>query len=174
MCIRDSHDTHHMTAPQAPGPAYGPPFAAMLRGGLSSTVATAPVIVLGFWITSHARGGLAALLGVVIAVVFFAGGLHVMKRVINSNPLMVLAGALGVFFGQVIVLGFVMLVLSGADWLDGRSFGLSMLAVALVWQLSQVVAFIRMRKPVYDVSADAPADEPTRVLLPGQDSGMSR
>jgi ATP synthase protein I len=167
-----------MTQPQASGRAYGPPFAAMLRGALSSMVATAPVIVLAFWITSHARGGLAALLGVVIAVVFFAGGLSVMKRVINSNPLTVLAGALAVFFGQVILLGFVILVLSGADWLDGRSFGLAMLAVALVWQLSQVVVFIRLRKPVYDVSADeaaaAPADEPTRVLPPEQDPGMSR
>jgi ATP synthase protein I len=167
-----------MTAPQASGPAYGPPFAAMLRGALIATVATAPVIVLAFWITSHARGGLAALLGVVIAVVFFAGGLYVMKRVINSNPRMVLAGALAVFFGQVVFLGFVILVLSGADWLDGRSFGLSMLAVALIWQLSQVVVFIRLRKPVYDVSADepadVPADEPTRVLSPGQDSEMSR
>ena len=167
-----------MTAPQASGPAYGPPFAAMLRGALIPTVATAPVIVLAFWITSHARGGLAALLGVVIAVVFFAGGLYVIERVINSNPLTVLAGALAVFFGQVVFLGFVILVLSGADWLDGRSFGLSMLAVALIWQLSQVVVFIRLRKPVYDVSADepadVPADEPTRVISPGQDSEMSR
>ena len=170
-----------MTAPQASGPEYGPPFAAMFRGALTPMVATAPVIVLAFWITSHARGGLAALLGVVIAVVFLAGGLHVMKRVVNSNPLTVLAGALAVFFGQVIFLGFVMLVLSGADWLDARSFGLSMLAVALIWQLSQVVVFMRLRKPVYpvydvsvDVPADVSADEPTRVLRPGQDPGMSR
>jgi ATP synthase protein I len=167
-----------MTQQHVSGPAQPLPFAAMLHGALIPMVCSAPVIVLVFWITRQTRGGLAALLGVSIAVVFFAGGLHVMKRVINSNPLMVLAGALAVFFGQVIVLGFVMLVLSGADWLDGRSFGLSMLAVALVWQLSQVGAFIRLRKPVYDVStdepADAPADEPTRVLLPGQDSGMSR
>ena len=151
-----------MTQPQqqASGPARVPLFAAMLRAAVIPVVAAAPVIVLVFWITRQARGGLAALLGVCIAVVFFASGLYVMKRVTNSNPLSVLAGALAVYLGQVIFLGLVILALSGADWLDGEAFGLSILAVALVWQLSQVVTFVRLRKPVYDEPAEDPAEDP--------------
>ncbi|MHB8187066.1 MAG: hypothetical protein ACYDDU_13495 [Dermatophilaceae bacterium] len=148
-----------MTPPQALGPAQPPPFAAMLRAAVIPTVGTAAVIVLVFWITRQTRGGLAALLGVSIAVAFFTSGLYVMKRVTNANPLSVLAGALAVYLGQVIFLGLVILLLSGAGWLDGQAFGLSVLAVALVWQLSQVVAFIRLRKPVYDEPADEPAQE---------------
>ncbi|HEY8652139.1 MAG TPA: hypothetical protein VIL87_03450 [Dermatophilaceae bacterium] len=139
-----------MMQPQAP------PFAAMLRAAVIPMVCTAPVIVLGFWATRQTRGGLAALLGVSIAVAFFASGLYVMKRVTTANPLSVLAGALAVYLGQVIFLGIVILMLSGAAWLDGRAFGLSVLAVALVWQLSQLVAFARLRKPVYDEPADEP------------------
>ena len=145
------------TQPNASGPAHGSPFAAMLRAAVIPLVCTAPVIVLGFWITRQTRGGLAALLGVSIAVIFFAGGLYVMKRVANANPLSVLAGALAVYLGQVIFLGLVIFLLSGADWLDGKAFGLSVLAVALVWQLFQVVAFIRLRQPVYDERALEPA-----------------
>jgi ATP synthase protein I len=145
-----------MTQPQAPVPAHGPPFAAMLRGAVIPTACTAPVVVLVSWITRQTRGGLAALLGVSIAVVFFAGGLYVMKRVTTANPLSVLAGALAVYLGQVIFLGLVILSLSGAGWLDGMAFGLSVLAVALIWQVSQVVAFIRLRKPVYDQPAQEP------------------
>jgi len=122
----------------------------MLRGAVIPMVCTAPAIVLAFWVTRQTRGGLAALLGVSVAVVFFASGLYVMKRVTNANPISVLVGALAVYLGQVLFLGLVILVLSGADWLDGKAFGLSVLAVALIWQLSQVVAFMRMRKPVYD------------------------
>ena len=140
--------------PQAPEPAQPPPFAAMLRAAMIPTVATAPVIVLVFLITRQTRGGLAALLGVSIAVAFFASGLYVMKRVTNANPLSVLTGALAVYLGQVIFLGLVILTLSGAEWLDGTAFGLSVLAVALIWQLAQVVAFVRLRKPVYDEPAD--------------------
>ena len=141
---------------QASLPAPGPPFAALLRGAVIPTVCATPVIVLVFWITRQTRGALAALLGVSIALVFFAGGLYVMKRVSNANPISVLAGALAVYLGQVIFLGLVIVSLSGADWLDAKAFGLSVLAVALLWQLFQVVAFMRLRKPVYDEPAQEP------------------
>ena len=139
--------------PQASLPAPEPPFAAMLRGAVIPTVCTAPVIVLVAWSTRQTPGGLAALLGVSIAVVFFASGLYVMKRLTNANPVSILAGALAVYLGQVLFLGLVIFSLSGADWLDGKAFGLSVLAVALIWQLFQVVAFVRLRKPVYDEPA---------------------
>lgn len=145
-----------MTQQQAPAP----PFEAMLRATVIPMVCAGPVIVLVFWVTGQTRGGLAALLGVTIAVAFFASGLYVMQRVTNANPLSVLVGALAVYLGQVIFLGIVILLLSGAGWLDGRAFGLSVLAVALVWQLSQLVAFTRLRKPVYDEPVDASAEDP--------------
>jgi len=158
-----------MTQAQASGPAPVPPFAAMLRATVIPMVATVPVIVAVFWITRQTRGGLAALLGVSIAVVFFASGLYVMGRVTNANPLSVLAGALAVYLGQVIFLGVVILTLSGVHWLDGTAFGLSVLAVALIWQMCQVVAFMRLRQPVYDEPADQPvanrADEPSQRSL---------
>lgn len=152
-------DPHQMRQVQGSGPAPVPPFAAMLRATVIPVVATAPVIVAAFWITRQSRGGLAALLGVTVAVAFFAGGLYVMGRVTNANPLSVLAGALAVYLGQVIFLGVVILTLSGAHWLDGTAFGLSVLAVALIWQVIQVVAFMRLRKPVYD---DPPANLATK------------
>jgi ATP synthase protein I len=140
------------------GPGNAPPFARMLRASVVPMLATGPVIVLVFWVTREAKGGLAALLGAAIAMAFFASGLYVMGRVTNANPLSVLAGALAVYLGQVIALGVVIVSLSGADWLDRKAFGLSILVVALVWQLCQVVAFMRLRKPVYDEPAE-PAPE---------------
>jgi ATP synthase protein I len=162
-----------MTSVHASGPAPVPPFAAMLRATVIPMVAAVPVIVAVFWITRQSRGGLAALLGVCVAVAFFASGLYVMGRVTNSNPLSVLAGALAVYLGQVIFLGVVILTLSGVHWLDGTAFGLSVLAVALIWQVCQVVAFMRLRKPVFDkpddesavASAGGPADQPSQGQL---------
>jgi ATP synthase protein I len=149
-----------MTQAQASGPAPVPPFAAMLAATVIPMVATAPVIVAVFWVIRGPRGGLAAGLGVAIAVIFFASGLYVMGKVTNANPLSVLAGALAVYLGQIIFLGVVILTFSGAHWLDGTAFGLSILAVALIWQVSQVVAFLRLRQPVYDQPADKPVDQP--------------
>jgi len=142
-----------MTTVDASGSAPVATFAAMLGTTVIPVLTTAPFIVAVFWITRATRGGLAALLGVVIAVVFFASGLYVMARVTKANPMSVLAGALTVYLGQVLFLGVVILCLSGAQWLDGTAFGLSVLAVALIWQLCQVVVFLRLRKPVYDEPA---------------------
>jgi ATP synthase protein I len=83
-----------------------------------------------------------------------------MGRVTNANPISVLAGALAVYLGQVIFLGVVILTLSGVHWLDGTAFGLSVLAVALIWQVCQVAAFMTLRKPVYDEPADQPVENP--------------
>ena len=154
-----------MTQAHTPGPAPVPPFAAMLRATVVPMIATVPVVVAVFWIMRGSGGGLAALLGVVIAVVFLASGLYVMGRVTNANPISVLVGALAVYLGQVIFLGVVIFGFSGAHWLDGKAFGLSVLAVALIWQVCQVVAFMRLRHPVYDEPTAGPAAEPTQGRL---------
>jgi ATP synthase protein I len=122
------------------------------------------VIVAVFWVTRQSRGGLAALLGASIAVLFFVTGLSVMGRVTNANPLSVLAGALAVYLGQVIFLGVVILTLSDVHWLDGMAFGLSVLAVALIWQACQVAAFMRLRKPVFDEPTDQLVENPANEL----------
>jgi len=161
------HIPDDMAKPQVPGPAQVPPFTAMLRATVRPVAAAVPVVVAGFWIARGTGGGLAALLGVATAVLFFAGGLYVMGRVANANPISVLAGAMAVYLGQVSFLGVVILSLSGARWLDGKAFGLSVLAVALIWQVCQVVAFTRLRQPVYDEPADQSADHSADRSAPG-------
>ncbi|MGZ4601220.1 MAG: hypothetical protein ACXVYY_13520 [Oryzihumus sp.] len=142
-----------------PAPAPAAPFAAMLRGALVPSLVAAPIVVIALWVARGSRGGLAALLAVVVTIAFFAGGLAVMKRVTNANPLSLLAGALAVYLGQVLFLGIVIISLSSASWLDGTAFGIAALAVTLVWQVGQVLAFVRMRKSVYDVPASPGAPE---------------
>jgi ATP synthase protein I len=122
----------------------------MLRGALLPSTTAGLLAAVVLWSLRDSDGGLAALLGVAVAVIFFAAGLAVMKRVVGANPLSVLAGALAVYLGQILFLGAIILVLSGARWLDGTAFGLAILVVALVWQVCQVVAFLRMRHAVYD------------------------
>ena len=89
----------------------------MLRGALLPSTAAGLLAAVVLWVLRDSDGGLAALLGVAVAVVFFAAGLAVMKRVVGANPLSVLAGALAVYLGQILFLGVIILVLSGrAGW----------------------------------------------------------
>ncbi|GAB3586065.1 hypothetical protein [Calidifontibacter terrae] len=140
-----SADTRGKTSPAKPL------FAAMLRAGVLVSAVAFPIVVIVFWLARDARGAAGAALGALLALVFFAAGLMVMTRVINEHPISVLTGAIAVYLGQVIFLGLVIVIFSRQSWLDTTAFGLAVLAVALLWQVAQVVAFVRTPKPVYDL-----------------------
>lgn len=154
-----------MTPPNAPDQLARAPFSAMLRGGLLPSLVAGVLTVVVAWVVRGGTGALAAVLGVILAMVFFAGGLWVMTRIVGAQPISLMAGALAVYFGQVIVLGVVILSLYAAAWLDGPAFGVSILVVTLVWQVFQVRAFIRSRRPVYDEPVyGAPGDAAGEML----------
>lgn len=139
------------TTPQHPAVN---PFAVMLRGAFAPTMVIGLLTVLGYWLAAGTTAGTSSLLGFAIALAFFTLGLLVMRRVGKATePLMLLATAMAVFLGQTIFLLVVILALRGASWLDGMAFGLTILVVAVVWQILQVVAFMRTRRPVYDEPA---------------------
>ncbi len=86
-----------------------------------------------------------------MTIAFFTLGMIVMLRfAANTAPLLFMATALAVFFGQLIFLLVVILLLQNAEWLDGTAFGLTALAVALVWQVFQIIGYLRTRRLVYD------------------------
>ncbi|WP_265444933.1 hypothetical protein [Flexivirga meconopsidis] len=126
------------------------PFAVMLRAGLRASVWMLPLAAAGCWVFRGAEGGWSAALGAVIALVFFSGGLLLMDKMVGDNAHAMMAGALAIYLAQVIFLGIVIFGLSEASWLDGPAFAIGVIAVTLVWQAAQVVAFIRLRQPVYD------------------------
>jgi ATP synthase protein I len=137
------------------------PFAAMLRGAFLPTLLVGPVAVVVAAIVGGGESALGAFLGFAVAIAFFALGLYVMRKLDSgADPFRFLASALAVYFGQLIFLLLVILWLQGADWLDGTAFGLTALAVALVWQVFQVIAYVRTRRLAFD--------EPTES---GQDGG---
>jgi ATP synthase protein I len=141
----------------------GDPFAVMLRGAFLPTLLVGPVAVAVGALAGGGRSALSAALGFAVSIAFFALGLLVMQRLDSAaDPLRFLASALAVFFGQLIFLLLVIVALQGASWLDGTAFGLTALAVALVWQVCQVIAFVRSRRPVFDGPSERQNEEPFR------------
>jgi ATP synthase protein I len=135
------------------------PFAAMLRGAFLPTLAVGPVAVVVAAIVGGGKSALGAFLGFAVAIAFFALGLYVMRKLDSgADPFRFLASALAVFFGQMIFLLLVILWLQGADWLDGTAFGLTALAVALVWQVFQVIAYVRTRRLAFDEPIESGQD----------------
>ena len=135
------------------------PFAVMLRGAFVPTLAVGPVAVVVAAVVGGGKAALGAGLGFTIAIIFFALGLLVMRRLGGaSDPLRFLASALAVFMGQMIFLLLVIIALQDASWLDGTAFGVAVLAVALVWQVFQVIAFVRSRRLAFDAPQETGQD----------------
>ena len=144
---------------QQPAREGSDPFAVMLRGAFYPTLAVGPVAVVVAWLVGGGKAAYSAGLGFAVTIAFFALGMVVMSRLKSAtDPLRFLASSLAVFFGQMIFLLLVIIALQDADWLDGTAFGLSALAVALVLQVFQVVAFMHSRRPVYDEPAASAQD----------------
>jgi ATP synthase protein I len=140
------------------------PFAVMLRGAFLPTLAVGPLAVVVAALIGGGKAALGAALGFAIAITFFALGLLVMRKLGGaSDPFRFLASALAVFMGQMIFLLVVIIALQSATWLDGTAFGITVLAVAVVWQVFQVVAFVRSRRLVFDAQQET-----------GQDGGSAR
>jgi ATP synthase protein I len=164
----------------------GGPFGAMLRGAFLPTLLVGPVAVAVAALASGGRSALGAALGFGVSIGFFALGLLVMQKLDSAaDPLRFLASALAVFFGQMIFLLLVIVALQHAAWLDGTAFGLTALAVALVWQVFQILAFVRSRRPDNDAAPlspagepdhphDRPADQQDATQADGQNEGLSR
>ncbi|HEV7172119.1 hypothetical protein [Pedococcus sp.] len=135
------------------------PFAVMLRGAFLPTLVVGPVAVVVGALVGGGRAALGALLGFLVAIAFFALGLFVMRKLDSAaDPLRFLASAMAVFLGQLIFLLVVIIALQRASWLNGTAFGVAALAVALVWQVFQVVAYVRSRKLAFDAPPESGQD----------------
>jgi len=145
-------DGHPTSGPLGPIEAS----AVTLRTALVPSVVVGVVaVVLGWWLRGSA-GALGALLGAIVAIAFFAVGQIVLGRILSGNPDFALSGGLLLYLTQVLVLFGLIVLLRDADWMDGRVFGMTILAVTLAWVAGSLVAAQRTKMLYVDPSASAP------------------
>ncbi|HKX67838.1 MAG TPA: hypothetical protein VJN29_11485 [Intrasporangium sp.] len=125
------------------------PVRSMLLTSLVLSAASVPVIALVAWLWRGQTGALSALVGALVVVGFFVVGHFGVRAVVAGEPGLSIAGAFVVYFGQLITLVAVFLVLRRAGWLDGRAFAAAAILQTLVWQVGQVVGFRRGRHEIY-------------------------
>ncbi len=128
------------------------PFDTMLKTAfvpsLIAGIITAVIAVL----VAGGRAGISAGFGALLALGFFAAGLLVMRKVMDVNAVALMAAAMAVFFGQLILVIIVMVLATSVLELDAAPTVIGVVVVVLVWQIFQVLGFVRSRRPLYDPS----------------------
>ena len=127
---------------------------AMLRYALWPSVATAVIGIVVCSVLYGAQGGVAALVGAVVAFGSSLATWVLMRKTAALNPTMVMTGALGGFIGKMIVLLLVLMVVREISWLHVKSLAYTMLAVVIVWAAMDTVAFRRTKLPTLIVNSD--------------------
>jgi ATP synthase protein I len=146
------------------------PFSATLRGALVPTLVAGGLAAVVLGLVRGLAGGVSGLVGVAIAVVFFASGLLLMDKLVRDrDPMLFMAVGMAIYFAQVLLLLGVLVVAGKVESLDSWAAGVAMLVAVLAWQVGQVRAWRRARVPVYDPPVEAPSgpvaegsDEPPR------------
>jgi uncharacterized membrane protein len=134
------------------------PFSATLRGALVPTVVAGGIAALVLGLVRGVAGGVSGLVGVAIAVVFFASGLLLMDKLVRDrDPMLFMAVGMAIYFAQVLLLLGVLIVAGKVESLDSWAAGVAMLVAVLAWQVGQVRAWRRARVPVYDPQDESPA-----------------
>lgn len=133
-------------------------FDVVLRRALLPAAAAGVVTALVLTPFRGVVGLVAALVGVVIGLAFFASGLLVVGRFVrdNSQPALFMAVGMAVYFAQVMVLLGVLIVARRFESFDSVAAGIALLVTVVVWQGAQMYAWRHARVPVYD---EAPAGD---------------
>ena len=133
-------------------------------GGLAVVLAVAAALA------TSPSAGLSVLGGAGLVIAFFGISLLIGHFAGRTNP----SGALGLFAVTyaIKVVGFaaVLFLLGTPGWLDRTWFFTGALATVIAWQVAEVLAFSRLRTPLYD---DAPvAGAPTSAVTPATPTPM--
>lgn len=156
-----------MTQHSAPTGSY--PFSATLRGSLVPAVIAGVATALVLALVRGLDGGVSALVGVAIAIAFFASGLLLMDKLVRDrNPMLFMAVGMSIYLAQVIVLLGVLVLARRVDSLDSQAAGIAMLVTVVAWQVAQMRAWRQARVPVYDTPSDDAADRSSEPREPAK------
>ena len=110
----------------------------IIVSGLIPTTIVGVGFSIGAGLFTDAQAGWSALGGMVLTLIFFIFGQYVIGKVLTTRPELGLGVAMIVYLTQLIVLLVLIKLLRNAVWLDGKVFGISILACTLAWTIGSV------------------------------------
>lgn len=119
--------------------------ARIIRGAALPTATVGVLATLVAALLAGGRGAGGVALGVLVAATFFGVGLLSLNHVGQRWPELFFGAAFLIYTTQMGLLLVLLLVLRGADFLDGQAFAAGVLVGAAVWLAGQVRGHLRVK-----------------------------
>lgn len=133
-------------------PAAGIDALVLRRAGAVALIVGAIGVVIGYLVDGW-NGGLGALFGAVLVVVFFSAGQFVLGSVLRNNPQMALTVALTIYLVKVGVLLVLIIALADTTAFNTRVFAATIVSCTLAWTVAEVWVFARTKVLYVDPEA---------------------
>lgn len=132
----------------------------LLAGGLLGGGLAALPAIAGFWIASGPAAGWTAVAAAAGVLAFFAVGQGLQVAVADASAQLVLVVALGSYLVRVGAFGVLMMAglggAAGVRAFDPTALVVTTIAVVVGWITGEVVAYTRLRIPVFDSTENRP------------------
>ncbi len=131
----------------------------LLRGGLIGLVAAAVPAAAICWLVAARAGLLTAMAAAGVVLAFFALGQALQLAVADASPRVALFVALTSYLLRIVLLGFLLSAGLSGPAPNGLHAGCllgSTLAATIGWIAGEVIAFTRLRIPVFDSTQASP------------------
>lgn len=122
----------------------------ILRAAAGPTVIVGVVAVVVAGALRGGSGALAAVLGALVVLGFFAVGQYVLGVILERSPESAMTAALGLYLVKVMLLFALIAVFRGFAGFDSRAFALTILACTLTWTCAEVWALGRTKMLVVE------------------------
>lgn len=122
---------------------------------VTGVVGIIAVVVAGF--LYGGKGALAAAMGAIVVIGFFAGGQIVVGRVLRTNPALGMNTALLVYIVQIGVLFMLMLLLKNATFFNAQVFAFTVIVCVLTWIIGAIIGFSRTKMLTVEPGSGPPA-----------------
>jgi ATP synthase protein I len=121
--------------------------ARILRGAAIPTALAGVVAALISLLVAGPKGALGAVIGLVVVVVFFSISVFVVNWAAKISPQTMMAAALLSYAVKLVATFALIAALNGVTVWNPRAFAWTVIALVLVWILSEALVTVRSRTP---------------------------
>lgn len=117
----------------------------ILRGAAIPTGAAGLVAMAVGFLAAGGKGAVGAALGTLVVLIFFGISIVAVSYSARSNPQMLMPVAMATYLVKIFAMLGVIVLLRDATWLNGRAFGLTVLACTAVWLTFEIRTFVKTK-----------------------------
>jgi ATP synthase protein I len=119
--------------------------ARIFRGAAIPTSAAGLVAIVASALLAGGEGAVGALIGTLVVLVFFGISIIAVSYSARVSPQLLMPVAMGTYLVKIFAMLGLIVSLRDASWMNGRAYGLTVLACTAVWLFFEIRVFVKTK-----------------------------